>query len=215
MTTTDTLATAGLHSAVEIPHENAFTALDGSDSGSLAAVAWCSAHLGAADRILYAAAARHLPDGRRRVRALRAVDHRLQQALCRLDRRLTGDAHLCELPVDEMANDVRARLHEHADAERTVVAELTTVLDSEEQERLVHRLSAAMRHAPTRPHPHTPHTPLSGLVSYVYAGVDRIRDLMDNRVVPTPQVTRPARVPGRWGCYVMGTPFPTVGEARR
>jgi hypothetical protein len=215
MTTTDTLETGGLESAVEVPHEIAVTALDGSDAGSLAAVAWCSAHLAAADRALYAAAERHLADGRRRVRALRAVDHRLQQALCRLDRRLTGDAHLCEVPVDDMADEVRRRLHEHAEAERAVVAELATVLDSEQQERLIHRLAAAMRHAPTRPHPHTPHTPLSGLVTHVDAGIDRIRDLMDNRVVPTPQVTRPVRVPGRWGCYVMGTPYPSVEQARR
>jgi hypothetical protein len=215
MTTADTLDTTDLRSSVEVPHHLALDGLGGRDRDRLAAVAWCSAHLAAADRVLYAAAERHLPDGPRRVRALRAVDHFVQQAVCRLDRGLTGDAHLCQLPVEALAEEARRALREHADAERPLVDELMTVLDRAEQERLARRLAAAMRRAPTRPHPHTPHTPLSGLVGYVDAGVDRLRDLMDNRVVPTPHATRPARAPGRWASYLMGAPYPRPDAPRR
>ncbi len=62
--------------------------------------------------------------------------------------------------------------------------------------------------------PLTGHMPLAGLVGRLDACVDRVRDLMDNRVVPTPRRSRTARQPGRWGCYLMGTPYPTVKEPR-
>lgn len=203
-----------LQSAVLAPHDLALAALREVDPGPLAAVAWCSAHLVAVHRVLYAAARRRLPDGQRCVRAQRASDHRLQLALCRLDRRLTGDTHLSSIPVQELADEVRARLHDHAEAEQDLVAGLLTVLSAAEQEQLGTRLAQAMQRAPTRPHPHTRHMPLAGLVSQLDACVDRLRDLMDNRVVPTPHRIRAAREPGRWGHYLMGTPYPSVKNRR-
>lgn len=203
-----------LPAAVFAPHDLALTALTQPDPGPLAAVAWCSAHLVAVHRVLYTAARRQLPDGRRCVRAQRVVDHRLQQALCRLDRRLTGDTHLSGVPVEELVDEVRARLHGHAEAEGDMVGELMTALGREQQEQLGTRLAKAMRCAPTRPHPHTRHMPLAGLVSRLDACVDRARDSLDSRVVPTPRRSRAAREPGRWGCYLMGTPYPTVKKPR-
>ena len=201
-----------LRSAVVVPHDVAYAALDEADTSAAAAVAWCSAHLVAVGCVLYPAVQRRLPQGQRRVRALRAVDHRLQQALFRLDRRLTGDAHLCATPVEAFADEVRVRLRAHADAECQALDELTAVLEPQEQESLAGRLEAAMRTAPTRPHPHTPHTPFAHVIAQLEAGVDGVRDLMDNRVVATPRRSRPARVPGRWGCYLMGTPYPVPQE---
>ena len=214
MTTADAVDVPDLRSSVEGPHELALAGLAGRDPDRLAAVAWCSAHLAAVDRVLYAAAEQRLPDGPQRVHDLRGIDQLVQQAVLRLDRRLTGDTHLSELPVDELADEVRVALREHADHEHALVDELQRVLDRAEQEALTDQLVTAMRHAPTRPHPHTPHTPLSGLVGYVDAGVDRVRDLMDNRVVPTPHDTRPPRVPGRWASYLMGVPYPLEDEPR-
>ena len=52
-----------LPSAVLAPHDLALAALKDPDPGPLAAVAWCSAHLVAVHRVLYAAARRRLPDG--------------------------------------------------------------------------------------------------------------------------------------------------------
>ena len=210
MKAVDALVTEDLPTAACAPHEMAFAALDDAEASAFAAVAWCSAHLVAAHRVLYAEAAKRLPEGPRRVRAQRAVDHRLEQAVCRLDRKLTGDTHLCATSITELAGEVRAILSEHAVGEAELVADVMNVLDDEEQERLATRLAKAMRCAPTRPHPHTRHMPLGALVSRLDACIDRARDLMDNRVVPTPYNARLPRAPGRWACYLMGTPYPTA-----
>lgn len=190
------------------PHDRALAALE-DRHGPLAAVAWCSMHLAAADRVLYAAARRRVPGGRQRVSALRAVDRGLQQALCRLDRRLTGDVHVADVPVATLADEVRDRLRRHAEAERELVEALVTALPATEREKLAHRLARAMATAPSRPHPHNRHTPLSALLCWADALVDRARDAMDNRVDPTGRPVRAARPLGRWGCYLMGTPYPS------
>lgn len=143
------------------------------------------------------------------MRELRECDHLLQQALCRLDRRLTGDAHLAHVPLRVFVDDVRGRLGEHVQLECGAVDELRTRLDRDDQQALAGRLSAAMVDGPTRPQPHTHLTPMSALVAHVDAAVDRARDLMDNRTTPTPHAARPPRAPVRWGSYLMGVPFPT------
>lgn len=144
------------------PHQRALAALKDLEHGSHAAVAWCSAHLCAADSVLYAAAQRRLPDGRKRVSALRALDHQLQQALCLLDRRVTGDVHLAGAAVGTYAEAVRRRLQAHAEAEAQLVEELTADLSAQDEQELCVRLTKAMLYAPTRPHPYTRHSPCRG-----------------------------------------------------
>ena len=206
--------TVDLLAVVTEPHERALAALEDPGSGPLAAVAWCSGHLVAADCVLYGAAQRHARNGRQRVRALRAVDHALQQALCRLDRRLTGDVHLVDVPVSVIAQQVRERLLAHAEGERRLIASLQAVLGPAEQQELAEALSTVTLDAPTRPHPHTRHTPASSLVARIDAVVDRVRDTLDNRVVPTGRPPRAARASGRWGCYLMGVPYPEDEKTR-
>jgi hypothetical protein len=201
-----------LQVAATDPHARAAEALE---HRRHAAVAWCSAHLAAADRVLYQAARRHVADGRRRTRLVRAVDHRLQQALCRLDRRLMGDVRLDQVPVAVLVEQVRQALTAHAEAERDVVEALQAVLAPEQQQELAHRLAAAMATAPTRPHPHTRHTPLTPVVGWFDALVDRVRDAMDNRVDPTGRPGRAVCPPGRWGCYLMGVPYPDERTGRK
>jgi hypothetical protein len=203
-----------LLAVVSEPHSHALAALDEPEGEGLAAVAWCSAHLVAADRVLYAAVRKSVPRGRRELRAVRAVDHALQHAVFRLDRRLTGAVHLVALPVAVFAADVRTALRAHADAERRLVELLQERLSPQEQQALADALPAAMADAPTRPHPHTRHTPLAGLVARVDAGVDRVRDVLDNRVAPLGRRRRPARPMGRWGAYLTGTPYPEEPQPR-
>lgn len=201
-----------LRAAAGDPHQRALAALEDPEHGSHAAVAWCSAHLCAADSVLYAAAQRRLPDGRTRVAALRVLDHRLQQALCLLDRRVTGDVHLAGLAVETYAQAVRVQLQAHAEAEDRMVEQLVAQLSPSDQAELSGRLGKAMQNAPTRPHPYTRHTPLSRLIARLDATVDRVRDVLDNRVVPTPQRPRIPCVPGRWGSYLMAQPYPSVKQ---
>lgn len=197
---------ADLLTALNEPHDEALRALTDPRYGAPSAIAWCSAHLVAADCVLYPAAQRHVPDGRDRVHRARAVDRALQQALFRLDRRLTGDVHRGE-GLSTLAEEVWEGLWAHTGLERELVEDLAEALSPPEQQDLRTRLSAAMATAPTRPHPHTRHTPLSGLVARLDAGVDRIRDAMDNRVVPCGRPARAPRTMGLWGCYLTGSPY--------
>jgi hypothetical protein len=206
--TTDPSGPVELLSELEHAHRHALAALDDPGTSSLAAITWASAHLAAVEHVLYPAAAAALPDGPARVRSLRARDHSLQLALWHLDRRLTGDVHLSGVAVADLEEQVRAGLAVHTEAEAQLVGRLKAALDVEQQRELDNRLSAAMLKAPTRPHPDTRHGRLTGRTAFWFGGVvDRLRDGLDSRSVPTPH-TLPVRRPmGRWGAYAMGVPF--------
>lgn len=197
---------ADLLTAMNEPHDEALRALTDPRLGAPTAIAWCSGHLVAVDCVLYPAVQRHVPDGRARVHRARAVDRALQQSLFRLDRRLTGDVHRGEI-LATLAEEVWEGLWMHTGIEHELVEDLTAALSPSEQQELTARLAAAMATAPTRPHPHTRHTPLSGLVARVDAGVDRIRDAMDNRSVPCGRPVRAPRALSLWGCYLTGAPY--------
>lgn len=198
-----------LQAAVAAAHRRVLQALDEDSPNSLvAAVAWSSAHLAAVDRVLYPAVLRHLPEHRQAVRATRALDRRLQQAVFRLDRRVTGDSTLHGVPLATLVLQAREALRGHAYAEAFLIDELTGVLTEREQQVLAQRLAVAMGAAPTRPHPYSRHTPLSPLVGWCDALVDRARDAMDNRGDPLGRPPRAVTAPGRWGCYLLGIPHP-------
>ncbi len=202
------VADHSLTSAVEQPHGEALRCLDDPDAGALCAVTWAAAHLAAVGRVVYPVARKVLPDGASRVRGLLEVDRRLQQALWRLDRRMTGDVHLCHIPEDVLEDRVREWLDRHAQLERALVDDLRAALGEEQERDLVQQLADVMPHAPTRPHPDTPRfLALTTLAFKLDALADHLRDVMDNRRVPTPRLTKPALKPGLWGSYLMGTPY--------
>lgn len=211
----NTRSAPDLHTLLSEPHNRALAELEDGPGDHLAAVGWCCTHLAASDSVLYPFLRRRLQDGRRRVRSARADDHLLQQALCRLDRRLTGASHLEALPVEEFVWDVRVALRVHAENEEEMLELLLPGLDPAEQQRLSEQMALTTAEAPTRPHPHTRHTALSPLVARVDAAVDRVRDVLDNRVVPSGRRPRPALPPSRWGFYAMGTPFPAAEPPAR
>lgn len=206
--------TTDLETATSEAHRHVLDALPDRGGDGPAAVAWASAHLAAADQVLYAAA-HPVHAARQALRTARAADHRLQQAVFRLDRRLTGDTHLDATPVARVAAEVRDALAAHTRAERRVVDALRRALPAERLAELGPRLVAATADAPTRPHPHTPHTPASKLVAWVDAGVDRIRDVLDNRVAATGHAVRPPRPLGRWGSYLTGAPYPSEPQSEQ
>ena len=193
---------------VEHAHRHTGAALDDPAQTPLAAVTWGSSHVAAVTRVLHPLACRTLPDGRERVRAQPVVDRRLQQALWELDRRLTGDVHLARAPVPELEERVREALTEHERAEDALVAALRDVLDPDEQAALGERLADCLLRAPTRPHPDTGHGRLLTGAGFRVSGlVDRVRDGLDSRDVPTPhRVPTPRRL-GRWGAYFLGVPY--------
>ncbi len=189
-------------------HQQVVTALDEPHVNSLVAVTWASAHLAAAERVLYPLVARMLPDGRDRVRAQVDVDHRLQHVLWRLDRLLTGDVHQRWASVEHLEDELRHGVREHADGEAGLIADLRQALAPEQQQELTDRLGHALLHGPTRPHPHTPHGRLiNGLPFWFGAIVDRLRDTMDSRSVPLPRRAPEPRPMTRWGAYALGSSY--------
>lgn len=191
---------------VEHAHERASAALDEQGVSSLAAVTWASAHLAAVQRTLYPLAAGTLTGGPDRVRSQLAVDHRLQQVLWQLDRRLTGDVHLSSLSVAVLEAEVRHTLQEHTAGERSLVTDLEAVLDAKQQRALGIALDRAMLRGPNRPHPNTRHGRFSGRLAFWFDGVlDRARDGLDSRVVPTRHRTGASRPMTRWGAYALGS----------
>jgi hypothetical protein len=203
-----------LAALVRQPHHEALAALEGPDADVLRAVSWTAAHLAAVGLVLHPAVARHLPDGRQRTRAARRVDHHLHNALWELDRQATGDVQVAGVPPQELVEDLRAALAAHERCEQADVAALAQALSDEQQHDLAERLGSAMLHAPSRPHPDTPHRggPLSRVAFWLDAGVDAARDLMDNRILSVPRAVRPRRRGGRWAAYLMAQPYPSRDE---
>jgi hypothetical protein len=199
--------------ALHRPHEAATAVLCDERADSLAAVTWTATHLGAVGRVLHPVLGRRLPQGAQRVRALCTVDRRLQRALWQLDRRLTGDVHAASREVRALEEAVAAALQEHARQEDGAVDELVQLLSGQEQAELAERLEHAVKHAPTRPHPDAPvRGPMAGIAYRIDAGADHLRDLMDNRDVPSPHDVPLPLTPGRWGSYVMGRHFRDDGR---
>ena len=193
---------------VDHAHVHVREALDDPSVNPLAAVTWASAHLASVARVLHPVATRVLPQGAELVASQAAADRRLQQALWRLDRRLTGDVHLSRAPVQELEQGVREALDRHEQGEARLVAGLRGVLDAREQRELGDRLAAVLLRSPTRPHPHAGSWRAWAAPFWFDALVDRARDAMDNRDVPTPhRVAAPQRL-GRWGAYLLGVPDP-------
>lgn len=198
-----------LRHALEDPHDATLAALAEPSVNSLVAVTWAATHLAAVARVLHPLARRTLPHGHVRLQVVLLADRRLQRALWRLDRRLTGDVRVAASEVAALEDRVATALQEHARHERALVDELVRQVPESEQASLAARIGVAVRRAPTRPHPDAPTSgPMAGLAFRLDAGADHLRDLFDNREVPTPHDVLAPRVPGRWGSYLMGTSFP-------
>lgn len=201
-------------------HEHVVRGLEEPELHGVVGVAWCSAHLAAVDSVLYDQAHHRVPEAHDRLRAARAADRFLQHAIGRLDRRLTGDTHLDHVPLDRVVEEVLAALKAHAAAEARLLEQLGRALSDDELGALAQRLEAATASAPTRPHPHVPHTPFGRLVGRLEAAVDRLRDALDNRVGAIGRPVKAPRPLGRWGSYLTAAPGPDRdrehhGERRR
>jgi CHAD domain-containing protein len=193
------------HRLVELladAHQHALDALDAGNA--MDAVVWLSAHVAACQHTVHRSAA-HMPDATRALGALRAADVELEHMLRRAEQHHAGDVLAAQLDEDRLDHVLRHALERHARAERTLVEGLVERLDDGDVDQLMASYDDALRHAPTRPHPHTPHRGLLGALAFrVDAIRDKVMDTMDGRHVPAPRVSREPTRPGRWGSYVLG-----------
>lgn len=181
-----------------VAHAHAVQALD--ERAPLVVVTWLSAHLATTDRLLHPVVRSTLADGRGRVDALRRTDHVLLDALWRLDRHTTGDVHQGRVDGEVLLEAVRRALAAHVAAEEALLTLLRTALGPEGAGQLEARLNALLPHSPTRPHPEVWRVPgLAGATFRLEALLDRSRDLLDSRVVPTPRVPVTVTPMTRWG----------------
>lgn len=211
MTTSD----RDLSTLTRTAHEHVVRALEQPELRGVDGVAWCSAHLAAVDTVLHAEVHRRVPEAHDRLRAARAADRVLQHAIGRLDRRLTGDTHLDHVTLEQVAEEVLSAFEGHERAETRLLELLERDLSDDERGALADQLEAATVSAPTRPHPHVPHTPFAPLVGRLEAAVDRLRDALDNRVGTTGRPVKAPRPLGRWGSYLTGVPWPVRDTRER
>jgi hypothetical protein len=190
-------------------HRHARAALDDPAASPLVAIAWLSTHLGAVERVVYPAAQRRLPDGPARVVAQLRTDHRLHEAAYRLDRYTTGDVHLGGASRADLVDAVRRSLDEHEAGELALLDDLCAALEPAEQTDLAERMARTLLRSPTRPHPNVHHGRMRGVALWAEGIVDRTRDLLDSRVVPTPRRPVTPRAVTRWGAYVTGATVPS------
>jgi hypothetical protein len=172
-----------------------------------AEVATLSAHLATVEAVVHPVARRRMADARAVVAAQRRQGRRLEQLMRLIEGRFYGDTHSGALDVDRLQDalmrDVAAYIH----AEREMVGRLDATLTAQQRDALVHRYTAAMRFAPTRPHPYVPHPRLlAGATFRMCAVWDRAMDVMDNRIVPGQSARRRTRPVSRWGGYMLGSP---------
>jgi hypothetical protein len=180
-------------------------ALDALDAGiAMDAVVWLSAHLAACQHTVHRTAA-HTRGSTRALGALRAADLELERMLRRAEQHHAGDVLAAQLDEGRLDGGLRRALDRHASAERDLVAGLIERLGADDVDALMTAYDDALRHAPTRPHPHTPHRGLLGALAFrVDAVRDKLMDTMDGRHVPAPRTSRETPKPGRWGSYLLG-----------
>jgi hypothetical protein len=149
-------------------------------------VAWAGAHLTALEQVVYPTARRVLPNPVA-LQAQQVRTHELEHALRRLHQRVNGDGATMHLPVARVRDDVRAQLVAHGAGERALEEQLRAVLPTSGWEELEARYRRAVDAAPTRPHPHAPHSGWTGrLARGVLAQLDRVMDGLDARPVHQP-----------------------------
>ncbi len=146
-----------------------------------------SRHLAAVEEVLVPLALRLDPEEREIGQRYLGEARQLEDALTRLKARLYGELHAAYLSWHEVWDDVRRTLERHKEAERELTAHLTETLAAEEAAQLAMRLYRAELKAPTRAHPHLPHTGIPGLLARrIWAVADRFWDTAENRAVPPP-----------------------------
>ncbi|MCK9923194.1 hemerythrin domain-containing protein [Frankia sp. AgPm24] len=177
------------------------------------AVAAISAHLSAMEAVVYPMCARNVPGGRARVTELRRLARRSSSVMRGIEQYVQGDLNRPAASVTSLRRDLAVLLTEHAQTENALLHELDRTLSDSERTRLRERFSAAMRHAPSRPHPHLGHGgPFGGSATVRLLGtIDHLLDVMDAREVAGAPVRAPAPA-GLWGWYLLGRPTAPAPE---
>lgn len=150
-------------------------------------------HLAAAGDVLLPHICR-LPNGRNRVSAYVDQVRQLEIALRFLKARQYGDGRARHLRPSDVWREIDQLLAEHERLEAENVQLLGAKLTSAHLDKVTEQLLAAEQVAPTRAHPHSPHTGRAGRLAHRFWRLaDTTWDDLEGRVVPTSYTQHPNR----------------------
>jgi hypothetical protein len=173
-----------------------------------------SRHLAAVDAVLLPLVRKRVPDGAAFVHEYLDQARDLEMRLASLKARLYGEAHAVHLSWAGLCSDVRQELLQHNAMEQTLVGRLVTHLDASMLNGLAQQVFRYEVTAPTRPHPHIPHTGMPGRVARrVWAQADRFWDTAEGRVIPDPVRPVPHRHDSLVAQYLLGDPHFDIGAS--
>lgn len=142
-----------------------------------------SQHVSAVGEMIVPLARQRLADGRQRADAYLEKVRELEHTMTTAKRHLYGEARSQGRSWSTIWERLNKDFAEALELERGLLEDLLDQLSPAERLNLGERLRNLEAHAPTRPHPHVPH---SGAVGHtlrrVYAKADRIWDALEGRV---------------------------------
>jgi Hemerythrin HHE cation binding domain len=169
-----------------------------------AAVAAVTAHLCAMRTVFYPDARRRGGDAPAAVATLTASAREMASVMRGMEQYLNGDTHQPSETLSELRVDLAALFDTHVAVEEGLIASLEAGWSPAERDRATARIEKAMRHAPTRPHPHLPRSgPMLAPAVRVSAQWDHVLDTLDARAVAGRPIRQPGP-PGLWGWYLLG-----------
>lgn len=153
-------------------------------------LATTSRHLAAVDEVLLPAVRASVPDGSRLVTEYLSAARDVETDLCLLKARLYGEAHSVRLSWPELLHETERDLSRHNELENALGDTLveSAAGNGPDDNDLAMQLYRAELRAPTRPHPHLPHTGRFGRAARrFWAVADRFWDGAQGRMVPEPK----------------------------
>jgi hypothetical protein len=170
-------------------------------------------HLAAAEDVLLPHV-RRLPDGDDLVTTYVGNAKELERSLRFLKGRQYGDSRFVDLHHRDLWQQIDRLLDEHETMEAAYSRQLCEQLDSSHVNSLTEELLEAEEVAPTRAHPYSPHTGMTGRLAHrMWRMADTAWDSAEGRVVPTKYHAHPKR-DSALSHYLYGTPMPQEEDNR-
>ncbi|MGW6279671.1 hypothetical protein [Kribbella sp. NPDC055071] len=165
-------------------------------------------HLAAAEDVLLPHV-RRLPGGGDLVSRYVGNAKELERSLRFLKGRQNGDSRVLHLRHDDVWRRIDGLLAEHEAMETSYGRQICEQLDGSDVNTLTETLLEAEEVAPTRAHPHSPHTGMAGRLAHrMWRMADNAWDNAEGRVVPTNYHAHPKR-DSTLSHYLYGTPIQT------
>jgi hypothetical protein len=151
-------------------------------------------------------ARRRLTTGRALVAAQRRRGRHLEQLMRLIEGRFYGDTHAAGMDVERLQDDLTRHVKAYIDSERDLARRMDAVLSRPQRVALLEHYRAALKRAPTRPHPYMPHPRGMAAAMFRVCSVwDRALDLMDSRAVPGEPAPRRTTPLSLWNRYLLGS----------